>query len=71
MVALERPGGIMRKSETKFNGGEGSVGARGRKHDEKHSRECHLRFVLSRLKCILKGNRERVVVIFRAKRSMK
>lgn len=35
------------------------VGKRSGVHDEKYSRECHLRFVLSRLKCILKGNRKR------------
>lgn len=28
-------------------------------YDGEYSRECHLRYVLSRLKCILKGNRER------------
>lgn len=47
----------MRKSETKFNGGWGA--RRSGVHDEKYNRECHLRFILSRLKCILKGNRER------------
>jgi len=49
----------MRKSETKFKGGKGGRVGKSGVHDEKYSCECHLRFVLSRLKCILKGNRKR------------
>lgn len=45
--------GRARLNLTGMDGGGSGV------HDEKYSRECHLRFVLSRLKCILKGNRER------------